>query len=205
MLNSSLNGVRLIRAEVDDEDLLCDLADAGLRADAYIPRGQMRAILKRSCSDVYIILYEEQVCGFAILYTGRTLHNLFIVDWARRRGVGGSVLALLDPQKIRSKSDISSGNPREFYESANYVRTGIDPDKPHIEIMEKQMNANNSSVQGNINIGVEEYRMLQESHMKVKKWREQGRARRRRRNESESQGAQGITEVEQSKNQVKSD
>jgi hypothetical protein len=205
MVNSSKNGVQLIRAEIDDEDLLCDLADAGLRADAYIPRGQMRAILKRSCSDVYIILYEEQVCGFAILYTGRTLHNLFIVDWARRKGVGGCVLSLLDPQKIRSKSDISTGNPREFYEAANYIRTGVDPEKPHIEIMEKQLNGNNSSVRENINIGIEEYRMLQESHMKVKKWREQGRARRRRRNESESQGAQGITMGEQSINQGNQD
>lgn len=193
MLNSSLHGVELIRAEIDDEDLLCDLADAGLRADAYIPRGQMRAILKRSCSDVYIISYEGEVCGFAILYTGRKLHNLFIVDWARRKGIGSIVLRALDPQQIRSKSDISHGNPRKFYESHGYNYRGSDPEKPHIEILEKEVNVTDSSINSNVQIGAEELKLLRESHERVKRWREQGRARRRRKNESQSQDEQRFT------------
>ena len=195
MLEQTRGEVRLVRAEIDDETLLCDLCDSGLRADAYIPRGQMRAILLRSSSTVYLITYDDELCGFAIMYTGRTLHNMFIVDWARHRGVGKIALKLLNPEVIRSKSNMKAGDPRTFYERNGYGLQSLDTAKPHIEILEQQSTVVAQSEHANVTIGKEELAMLQESHRRVKSWREKNKLRARMSRVSKSQDVQGTNAV----------
>lgn len=127
--------IELVQAGPDDLDLMCDLVDCSLRGDAFIPRGQMRGILGRATSTVWLIVLDDVVAGFAIVYNGGVLHNLHVQDWARKNGVGSRVVAALKPQIIRSKSNMRAGDPTPFYARQGYVTESTDAKRPHINVM----------------------------------------------------------------------
>lgn len=195
-----LKEVQIVRASLDDCDLICDLLDGALRNDAHFPPKQMKEILQRPTSEVWIILYKDLVCGVAIMYIGRRLHNMFVSDWARNSGVGSYVLSLLNPAEIRVKSNMHDGDPSQFYEKSGYSKESTIAEKPHISVYTKQVkdspNESSESVQsdfGIATIGIEELKMLRDSHEKVLHWRRGNRDRARRRKALQSQEEQGIT------------
>lgn len=202
-----LEDVEVIRASLDDCDLICDLLDGALRNDAHFPPKQLKEILQRPTSEVWIIMYKDLVCGIAIMYIGRRLHNIFISDWARNSGVGSYVLSLLNPAEIRVKTNMSDGDPSGFYEKSGYCKETTIAEKPHISVYTKQVkdspvesDESNQSNFGIATIGIEELKMLRESHEKVLHWRRGNRERARRRAATKSQLEQGITTSAEGKN-----
>lgn len=127
--------VELVHVGVESIDLVGDLADCGLRGDAFIPRGQLRGILSRPTSRVLLILAAGEPCGFAIEYHGVTLHNLFLLPWARGAGIGAEVVRRLAPQVIRAKTNMKSGDPTPFYGKLGYKTVAADEKRPHITLM----------------------------------------------------------------------
>jgi len=136
----------LVRATVDDHEMVCDLIDSTLRGDAYIPKGQVLGILKRPTSDVWIVHVDGQCAGFAIMYRGSSLHNLHLAPWARSQGVGSQVLDALRPKVVRSKTNMRDGDPTPFYLAHGYQPVAVDAARPHIRLLTRDGPANEPEV-----------------------------------------------------------
>lgn len=97
-----------------------------------------------------LALEGHNIVAWAVVEPSGTLIHLLVAGDRRGQGIGSMVLRVLDPPKIRSKLDQSSGNPEEFYHKLGYKKVAqvqsqsrydidtIRPDRPkNIDIFEK--------------------------------------------------------------------
>ncbi len=97
-----------------------------------------------------LCLSELEIIGWAVVEKSGTLIHLIVDGSLRGKGIGKSMMGILKPKVVRSKSDQSSGNPIGFYERLGYrkvateqSRSRLDIDvirpkrKPNIDVLEK--------------------------------------------------------------------
>lgn len=120
-----------------DEEPLLDRLETLLHQDYFFRRNHFRAILARPQACVIAIRVEGEFAAIVILYNGSTLQNLYIHPEHKGQGVGRAVLEFFDPEVVRSKSNMSMGDPAGFYEKAGYHFAEADPHRPHIHLMTK--------------------------------------------------------------------
>lgn len=116
--------------------------------DCFISPSQHKRYIEKYIT--FKIIIEKKMVGWGVIQHDGSLIHFLIAGTHRGQGIGSSILNLIAPQKIRSKSDQSSGNPGPFYERLGYKKImtvksrsklnidKIRPDrKPNIDIYEK--------------------------------------------------------------------
>lgn len=125
------------RCGPEDLEPMLDRLETLLHEDYFFRRKHFAAILARPQAAVYAIRVEGDFAAIAIVYEGSTLQNLYVHPEHRRLGVGTSVLRWLNPEVVRAKTNMSQGDPTEFYSKNGYKSATVDPSKPHITLMNK--------------------------------------------------------------------
>jgi len=125
------------RASLKDLKEICKFVDywlsgRGLRLgisnagnDYFISPSQHRTYLKYCI--VYIALKQTltthpKIVGWVVKERTNVLIHLLIAGDERKKGIGQSLLKIINPDIIRSKSDQMTGNPAEFYEQNGYMK-----------------------------------------------------------------------------------
>lgn len=129
-------GYQIREAYIADYYTLVDFMDRELRRDFFIPRQQIHHILCGRYHRTWLAVEKGRILGVAIISRARrTLINLLVATCERNRGLGGALLRISKPEAIRAKLDVTAGDPREFYCSRGYLRTGEFNRKRNIEIL----------------------------------------------------------------------
>lgn len=98
----------------------------------------------------YLLLDNRGLIAWAVIQNDGSLIHFLVEGYSRHEGIGKYFLKLLNPPKIHSKSNQSSGDPGPFYKKMGYTKTAtvksksslnidkIKPDrKPIIDIYER--------------------------------------------------------------------
>ena len=129
-------GYRIVEASPSHFCALRDFMDAELRKDYFIPHRQLAEILTGRYHRTWLAMDDYTILGVAILSRARrTLINLLVAACERNRGLGAALLRASRCEAVRAKIDVSSGDPRDFYCSRGYFRTGEFNKKRNIEIL----------------------------------------------------------------------
>jgi hypothetical protein len=88
--------------------------------DYFVTRNQHKGYLHNSI--VLICECEDAVVAWAVKTKKNVLIHLLVDARQRGRGIGAKMLATLNPDIIRSKSDQLTGDPAPFYEKYGYMR-----------------------------------------------------------------------------------
>lgn len=86
--------------------------------DYFISTGQHRKYIEKYTTT--IAFFEGLIIAWAVVEPDGTMIHFLIAGDHRGQGLGTEMLETLNPPKIRSKSNQSSGNPTPFYESRGY-------------------------------------------------------------------------------------
>ncbi len=109
--------------------------DTALRKDYFLRRGQLADMLKGKYHQVYIAQLDSILVGVAILTGGTRLVNVLVHPAYRGLGIGRELVSAGCVSEVRAKLDMSSGDPRAFYEAVGFARTGEFNQKGNVEIM----------------------------------------------------------------------
>ena len=123
------------RAEASDEIPLGFFFDTVLRKDYFVRRGQLNDILNGKYHQVHVAEIDTVLVGVAITTRGSRLVNALVHPAYRGLGIGRELVRASGATEVRAKIDMSSGDPRGFYESLGFSRTGEFNDKRNIEVM----------------------------------------------------------------------
>lgn len=89
----------------------------------------------------YICKYRTFIChdkvkiiGWAVVEPSGTLIHLVVDGRYRGKGIGESMMLILKPRLVRSKSDQSSGNPIGFYEKLGYRVVSREQSRSRLDI-----------------------------------------------------------------------
>lgn len=126
--------IHIREADLKDMERLVLFFDTHLAGDWFMFKGKWLKILTGTDSrggqhtpDVCAIAENDggEIVGIAIMsrYT-KKLFNLIVHSSYRKQGVGKALLDYLKPRHVRCKTDMSSGNPKEYYERLGYVHVG---------------------------------------------------------------------------------
>lgn len=98
----------------------CRVNAPGAVNDCFIsPSQHKKYIIKYQ---TYIVREDEKIIAWAVIqYDGSMIHFL-IAGTHRHCGMGSQLLNVLDPPKIHSKSNQSTGDPGPFYEKHGYKK-----------------------------------------------------------------------------------
>ena len=119
------------KATILDRSAICKFTDfwlsgRGLRIkapgavnDCFISPSQHTKYIERYST--HIIREGTELIAWAVIQNDGSLIHMLIAGSHRHRGIGSLFLKVLDPPKIHSKSDQSSGDPKEFYEKNGYT------------------------------------------------------------------------------------
>lgn len=119
-----------------DFEMLCAFMDRELRKDYFIPRRQLEHVLTGRYHRTWLAVEDHKILGVAIISRARrTLINLLVAGCERNRGLGAALLRACRCEIVRAKLDVSAGDPRDFYCSRGYRRTGEFNRKGNIEIL----------------------------------------------------------------------
>lgn len=108
--------------------------------DYFISPSQHRKYIFKY--NTFLVLEYLQILAWAVQQYDKSLIHFLVAGDRRGRGIGTDLLKLINPPKIRSKLDQSSGDPGPFYEKRGYVKTktiqsfsrfDIDIIRPHRE------------------------------------------------------------------------
>ena len=110
---------------------LIEFMDRELRKDYFMPRRQLEHVLTGRYHMTYLAVEKHHILGVAII----SLVNLLVAACERKRGLGSALLRACRCEIVRAKIDVTSGDPRDFYASRGYRRTGEFNRKRNIEIM----------------------------------------------------------------------
>lgn len=69
----------------------------------------------------YIIREGPDLIAWAVIQNDGSLIHMLVAGTHRHQGIGSLLLGILKPPKIHSKSDQSSGDPKNFYEKNGYT------------------------------------------------------------------------------------
>jgi len=118
------------KAEIKDLKAICHftdfwLAGRGKRVDApgavddyFISQSQHLKYIEKYTTTIAV--QNKAVIAWAVVQLDGTMIHFLIAGDYRGQGLGTKMLKKLNPPKIRSKSNQSSGNPTPFYESRGY-------------------------------------------------------------------------------------
>lgn len=113
-------GCVLVRADERWEADLSFWIDTHLRKDYFMPRRQLRELLARPNSDTWVVVIGGEVVGLAVVWGNLRLHNLLLDAAWRGRGLGAVVVESLGIGEVRSKANMSTGDPKGFYEKLGF-------------------------------------------------------------------------------------
>lgn len=133
--------LRLRRCGPGDEAPLITFCDIHMRKDWFCRAGQWKGLLEQPYTQVYAVLFDDMMIGIVAIYRETTLNNLYIASEFRGRGVGKAILDALRPTYVRAKTNMSSGDPTEFYRNNGFTVDQADPDRPHIKVMKLERDA----------------------------------------------------------------
>lgn len=117
--------VQIRPATAGDADAVSAFFDQHLRADAWIPRALIRDVIERADHELVIAVAGDQIIGVALAAGSRTLTNLLVHPLHRGAGIGTALLNHVDPDAVRVKVDMSTGNPTAYYLSHGFRPTLI--------------------------------------------------------------------------------
>jgi GNAT superfamily N-acetyltransferase len=129
--------VTVRRATPEDAEALVDWADVGLQGDYFFRRGHLVNLLTKPAAAVWVVIVDGYLRGLMILYRGSMLHNLYLAPEVRQLGIGRALLALFRPAQVRAKTNMLAGDPTPFYQANGYGPVGPDPERPHIQVMQR--------------------------------------------------------------------
>lgn len=111
-----------------DAATLAAWTDSVMHKDYFFRRGHWAGLCKCPTAQVYAIAFSpppgthvQEIVGIAVLYHDTTLCNLYIDPAWRHRGLGATILQILNPETIRAKTDSHAGDPTPFYERMGYT------------------------------------------------------------------------------------
>ncbi len=118
-----------------DEVPLGFFFDTLLRRDYFLRRGQLSEMLKSRRHRVWVAEIDRILVGAAITTRGTRLVNALVHPGYRGLGIGRALVRATGAKEVRAKLDVSTGDPRGFYERLGYVSTGERNDRGNIELM----------------------------------------------------------------------
>ncbi|GAH85138.1 unnamed protein product [marine sediment metagenome] len=109
----------------------------GATHDFFVPAGRQRSYLAKY--DVLLAICERLIVGWAVKTNRNILIHLLIAAPFRGKGIGGEMLARLNPEIVRSKMDQKSGDPADFYMKQGYFKLSCERlgKKDNIELFAK--------------------------------------------------------------------
>jgi len=114
---------------------LCFFFDTVLRKDYFLRRGQLEDILKGAYHKVFVAEIDGILVGVAILTHGTRLVNALVHPAYRGLGIGKELVSHSGAREVRAKLDMSTGDPRGFYESLGFEPTNQFNAKGNIQLM----------------------------------------------------------------------
>lgn len=109
--------------------------DAMLRKDYFLRTGQLEEMLRGPHHRVLVAEIDSILVGVAVLTAGTRLVNALIHPAYRGLGIGAELVKRSGATQVRAKLDMSTGDPRRFYESLGFASIGRRNDKGNIEEM----------------------------------------------------------------------
>lgn len=109
--------------------------DTVLRKDYFLRRGQLIDMLDSPYHKVWIAEIDTILVGVAITTRGTRLVNALVHPAYRGLGIGRALVCHTGVTEVRAKLDLSTGDPRPFYESLGFHPTGNRNGKGNIEVM----------------------------------------------------------------------
>lgn len=111
--------------------------DAILRRDYFLKRGQLDDMLADDRHHVLVAEIDVVLVGVAILTAGTRLVNVLVHPAYRGLGIGHEIVKQSGAREVRAKLDVSTGDPRGFYEQLGFRRTGEFNVKRNIELLRR--------------------------------------------------------------------
>ena len=128
-------GLVLREALPGDEAPLGFLFDAVLRRDYFLRRGQLREMLRAGRHRVLVAELDSVLVGVAVVTRASRLVNALVHPAYRGLGIGRALVNTAGAREVRAKVDMSTGDPRRFYEKLGYERTGELGPRGRVELM----------------------------------------------------------------------
>lgn len=108
------------------------LGISGAVDDCFISPSQHKKYICKYTT--FICLNSHELIGWAVVEPSDTLIHLLVDGDYRGKGIGKSMVQILRPKVVRSKSDQSSGNPIGFYESLGYHKVSVEQSRSRLDI-----------------------------------------------------------------------
>ena len=83
---------------------------------------------------VLLVFVDFKLIAWSVKQPNGTLTHLLVAGNHRHKGIGKHMLELLNPPKIHSKSNQSTGNPLEFYLSQGFKKVDSIRSKSRLDI-----------------------------------------------------------------------
>ncbi|MGD8452022.1 MAG: GNAT family N-acetyltransferase [Phycisphaerae bacterium] len=125
----------LRRAESSDVSPLQFFYDVFLRRDYFFRRGQLAEIVGGPYHQVYVAELDGVLVGAAVTTRGHRLVNLLVHPAYRGLHIGSMLLQISRATEVRAKVDITSGDPRGFYQANGFISTGQVNGKGNVETL----------------------------------------------------------------------
>ena len=113
------------KATKEDIETVSKFLDDYYRKDYFVPKknivrmitGEVDPKFGKNRQPVHVMLSEDErgISGLAICTRSNTLIQLLVRDDQRGKGLGTKLLEIINPKKIRCKTDVSFGDPTGFY------------------------------------------------------------------------------------------
>ncbi|MBK9127879.1 MAG: GNAT family N-acetyltransferase [Phycisphaerales bacterium] len=130
------------RAAPSDEAPLSFFFDTVLRRDYFVRRGQLGELLRSAYHQVWVAEIDCILVGVAITTRSTRLVNAIVHPAYRGLGIGQALVNASGASEVRAKLDMSSGDPRGFYERLGFKATGETNEKGNIELMRRAAERN---------------------------------------------------------------
>ncbi len=132
----------------------------GATHDFFIPFGRQKKYLERY--DVLLAICERVIVGWAVKTNRNILIHLLVAVPFRGKGIGGEMIARLEPEIVRSKMDQKSGDPADFYMKHGYYKLSCERlgKKDNIELFAKVDKADESRYTAQRKSSLEQMREL---------------------------------------------
>lgn len=156
-------------ATINDLQAICEFVDYWLAGrglahnapgavnDYFVSPSQHKKYIEKYVT--FTVIIENKMVGWGVIQNDGSLIHFLIAGTHRGKGIGSAIIKTINPAKIHSKSNQSSGDPAGFYEHLGYEKTGtvksksrLDIDKirpnrkPIIDIYEKREQLQNAMV-----------------------------------------------------------
>ncbi|MBA7671418.1 hypothetical protein ES703_79576 [subsurface metagenome] len=145
----STSDIQLRTATLEDLPAICKFVDFWLSGrgkrvnapgavdDYFVSPSQHKKYIKKY--QVWLLFELHELIAWSVVQHGDSMIHFLIAGTHRGKGIGSTLLKMLTPTTIRSKSNQSSGDPGPFYEKHGYrkvesiqskSRTDIDKLRP---------------------------------------------------------------------------